>query len=214
MCALCYIKTNNASNQWFHCMALGRFISPLTCSPSSWEGQSQPSLLHSLCCCTFLVIQSSLLPVLGDLTSPPSQHYLMPLHFYLMWTVVCWHLSCSLIFTVKHCDSSNRLLLGWRQNYLTKYSYSFVSLVFSGRRFILFSQLHFSRRILIQGSYDLRFSEFEFFPLAMHSFDFLKFTSVNAVLKIQATVLALLVIHILREKLSTISCTKRHKYQI
>lgn len=164
MCALCYVKTNTALNQWFPCMAFGRFISSLMCSPSICEGQSQPFLLLSLCCCTFLVIESNPLPVLGGLTSSPSHHYLMPLHFYLMWTVVCWHLGCSLIFTVKYCDSSNRLLLKWRQNYLTKYSYSFVPVVFSGRSFILFSQLHFSSRILIQGSYDLRFSEFEIFP--------------------------------------------------
>lgn len=89
MCALGYVRTDPAFNQWFPCMAFGRFISSLMCSPSSWEGQSQPSLLLSLCCCPFLVIEPSLMPVLGGLTSPPSHHYLMPLHFCLTWTVVC-----------------------------------------------------------------------------------------------------------------------------
>lgn len=55
-------EANDALNQWFPYMAFGRFISSLMCSPSSWQGPSQPYPILSLYCCTFLVIDSSLLP--------------------------------------------------------------------------------------------------------------------------------------------------------
>lgn len=79
-------------------------------------GKVQASLTSSSHCATALFL--SLIPVsfllLRVSTSPPSPHYLMPIRFYLMWTFVCWHLGCSIINAMKHCDSSNRLLLADR----------------------------------------------------------------------------------------------------
>lgn len=123
-CLCVTYKPNDALSQWFPCMAFGRFISSLMCSPSSWEGLSQPSLLLSLCCCTFLVIESSLLPVSWGFEFPTFMSLPHALAFLFNVTVECWHLGWSLIFGVKYGDSSNRLLLSWRQNYLAKYSYS------------------------------------------------------------------------------------------
>lgn len=102
------LRTNDALNQWFPCMAFGRFISSLMCTPSSWEGLSQPSLLLSLCCCTFLVIESSLLPVSWGFEFPTFMSLPYALAFLFNVTVECWHLGWSLIFGVKYGDSSNR----------------------------------------------------------------------------------------------------------
>lgn len=138
---------------------------PLSCVHPLVGGVQASLPYSSHCAACFLVMESSLLPASWGFEFPTFMALSHALAFLLNVTVVCWHLGCSLIFRVKHGDSSNSLLLGWRQNYLTKYSYSFVPLVFSGRSFILFSQLNFSSRILIQRSFDLRFSEFEiFFP--------------------------------------------------